>query len=122
MTDGAHNRAGLLPALAARAAAAYGVRIYSVAIGTDEAAGAGSVNMATVLTQAALITGGRYFHATNVAALDEIYAEIDRLTEPSEELVDRVETTPAGAWPLLAAMVLLLFGAAIRGSRWGVIP
>jgi Ca-activated chloride channel family protein len=122
VTDGAHNRAGLLPALATRAAAAHGVRIYSVAIGTDEAAGAGSANMATVLTQAALITGGRYFHATDAAALDEIYTEIDRLTEPSEELVDRVEITPAGVWPLLAAMVLLLFGVGIRGSRWGVIP
>jgi Ca-activated chloride channel family protein len=122
VTDGAHNRAGLLPTLAARAAAAYGVKIYSVAIGTDEAAGAGSANMETVLTQAAVVTGGRYFRATDVAALDAIYAEIDRLTEPSEELVDRVEITPIGFWLLLAAMVLLLPGAALRASTWGVIP
>lgn len=122
VTDGAHNRAGLLPTLAARAAAAHGIRIYSVAIGTDDAAGVGSANMETVLTQAALITGGRYFRATDVAALDQIYAEIDRLTEPSEQLVDRVEITPVGLWPLLAAMALLLLGAALRGSRWGVIP
>lgn len=122
VTDGAHNRAGLLPTLAARAAAAYGVKIYSVAIGTDEAAGAGSANMETVLTQAALITGGRYFRAADVAALEQIYVEIDRLTEPSEELVDRIEVTPVGVWLLLTAMALLLPGAALRASRWGVIP
>jgi Ca-activated chloride channel family protein len=122
VTDGAHNRAGLLPALAARAAAARGVRIYAVAIGTDETSAGGSADMATVLTQAALITGGRYFRATDVAALDEIYAEIDRLTEPSEELVDRVEITPVALWPLLVALALLLLGAGVRGSRWGVIP
>jgi Ca-activated chloride channel family protein len=122
VTDGAHNRAGLLPTLAARAAAVHGVRIYSVAIGTDQAAGVGTTNMETVLTQASLLTGGRYFRATDVAALDQIYAEIDRLTEPSEELVDRVEITPVGVWPLLATMMLLLLGSALRASRWGVIP
>jgi Ca-activated chloride channel family protein len=122
VTDGAHNRAGLLPTLAARAAAVHGVRIYSVAIGTDNAPGVGSANMETVLTQAALITGGRYFRATDVAALDEIYAEIDRLTEPSEELVDQIEITPVGVWPLLLGLLLLLLGTGLRGSRWGVIP
>jgi len=122
VTDGAHNRAGLLPALAARAAAAYDVRIYPIAIGTEEAAGVGSASMETVLTQAALITGGEYFRATDVAALEDIYAEIDRLTEPSERLVDRVEITPIGVWPLLAAMMLTILGAALRGSRWGVVP
>jgi Ca-activated chloride channel family protein len=122
VTDGAHNRAGLLPTLAARAAATHGIRIYSVAIGTDDAPGVGSSNMETVLTQAAQITGGRYFRATDVAALDEIYAEIDRLTEPSEELVDQVEVTPVGVWPILLALVLLLLGTGFRGSPWGVIP
>jgi len=122
VTDGAHNRAGLEPTLAARAAAAHGVRIFSVAIGTDQAAGAGSTDMETVLTQAALVTRGRYFRATDVATLDRIYDEIDRLTEPSERLVERVEVVPLALWPLLAGMLLLVLGAALRGSRWGVIP
>lgn len=122
VTDGAHNRSGLLPTLAARAAAAHGVRIYPVAIGTEESAGVGATDMETVLTQAALITGGRYFRATDVNALDAIYAEIDRLTEPSEQLVDRLEITPVGAFPLLLAVLLTVLGVGLRGSRWGVIP
>ena len=39
VTDGAHNRDGLVPAMAARAAAAVGVRIYPVAIGRPEQGG-----------------------------------------------------------------------------------
>jgi Ca-activated chloride channel family protein len=122
VTDGAHNRAGLLPTLAARAAAVHGIRIYPIAIGTEEGTGVGTANMETVLTQAALLTGGRYFRATDAAALDEIYAEIDRLTEPTEELVERAEIIPVGAWPIVAAMLLLVLGTAIRASRWGVVP
>ena len=122
VTDGAHNRAGLLPTLAARAAAAHGIRIYPIAIGTEEIASDGVSDMETVLTQAARITGGRYFRATDAAALDEIYAEIDLLTEPTEELVDRAEVIPIGPWPVSLAMLLLVAGAAMRASRWGVIP
>ncbi len=80
VTDGAHNKAGVLPDLAARAAAAVGVTIYPVAIGQEQ--GRDTRAMETVLTQAARITGGRYFKATDVGALEEIYAEIDRHGHP----------------------------------------
>ena len=57
-----------------------------------------------------------------MAALDEIYDEIDRLTEPTEQLVDRVEIIPITALPIVAGMLLLILGAGLRASRWGVIP
>ncbi len=79
-------------------------------------------DMETVLTQAAFITDGRYFRATDVEALEEIYDEMDRLAAPSEEIVERTEATPIGLWVLLASLPLLLLGAALRGSRWGVLP
>lgn len=120
VTDGAHNKAGLVPALAARAAAAVGVTIYAVAIGRQEQSA--SLDMETVLTQAARITGGRYFHATDVRALEAIYEEIDRLTLPSEEMVERTETEPL-AWMLVLATLGLSVGASVlRGSPWGVLP
>lgn len=120
VTDGAHNKAGVMPDLAARAAAAVGVTIYPVAIGQEQ--GRDTQAMETVLTQAARITGGRYFKATDATALEAIYQEIDRLVQPSEETVERVETTPY-AW-VLALMGFLLGASAVllRGSRWGVLP
>jgi Ca-activated chloride channel family protein len=122
LTDGAHNGEGIAPSRAARAAAAFGVRIYPIAIGTDYMLRDQLAEMETVLTQAAFITGGRYFRATDVEGLEEIYEEIDRLAAPSEEIVERTEATPMGLWVLLASLPLLLLGAALRGSRWGVLP
>ena len=122
VTDGAHNKAGLIPGMAARAAAAFGVTIFPIAIGSDEALQRGGSGMETVLAQAARITGGRYFRATDISALDEIYAEIDRIAVPSEEIVERTEVTPVGHWFFLAALALLVGGSAVRASPWGIMP
>jgi Ca-activated chloride channel family protein len=122
VTDGAHNRAGLVPGLAARAAAAFGVRIFPIAIGSDAALQRAGAGMETVLVQAARITGGRYFRATDVSALDQIYAEIDRLAVPSERLVERRDVTPVGHWLLLAALGLVVMGMTLRASPLGVVP
>jgi Ca-activated chloride channel homolog len=120
VTDGAHNKAGVMPDLAARAAAAVGVTIYPVAIGQEQ--GRDTRAMETVLTQAARLTGGRYFKATDVSALEAIYDEIDRLVQPSERTVTRAETTPYGWAFALAALAAAVLAALVRGSRWGVLP
>ncbi len=122
VTDGAHNGEGIEPALAARAAAAVQVSVYPIAIGTDYMLRDELVEMETVLMQAAQITGGRYFRATDVEALEEIYEELAVLAAPSQETVVRTVATPIGLWFLLASFPLLLGGAVLRGSRWGVLP
>jgi Ca-activated chloride channel family protein len=122
VTDGAHNRAGLVPGLAARAAAAVGVRIFPIAIGSEEALQRAGAGMETVLVQAARLTGGRYFRATDVSALDRIYAEIDALAVPSEQLVERRDVTPMGHWLLLGALALFVLALGVRASPLGVVP
>lgn len=120
VTDGAHNKTGVMPDLAARAAAAVGVTIYPVAIGQEQ--GRDTRAMETVLTQAARITGGQYFKATDVGALDEIYREIDRRVQPSEETIQRIETTSWSWLFALCAVGFALLAAMLRGSPWGVLP
>lgn len=120
VTDGAHNKAGVLPDLAARAAAAVGVTIYPIAIGQER--GRDTQSMETVLTQAARITGGRYFKATDVQGLESIYDEIDRLVQPSEETIERVEATPFAWIFMLVGLALAVLTTVVRGSRWGVLP
>lgn len=122
VTDGAHNGEGISPSRAARAAAAFGIRIYPIAIGTDYMLRNQIADMETVLTQAATITRGRYFRATDLEALGAVYEEIDRLAAPSQETVEVTVATPIALWVLLAALPALLLGAALRGSRWGVLP
>ena len=133
VTDGAHNRDGLVPAMAARAAAAVGVRIYPVAIGQPDppepGIGAGDASaqtrrqrMETVLTQAARITGGRYFSAADVVALDSIYAQIDRLETTSRETRLTTALVPFRFWLVAGALALLLGAVGLRASRWAVLP
>ncbi len=133
VTDGAHNRDGLVPAMAARAAAAVGVRIYPVSIGrpdpAEPPAGTGSASaptqrqrMETVLTQAARITGGRYFSAADVVALDSIYAEIDRIETTSRETRLTTALVPFRFWLVTGALALLLGAVGLRASRWAVLP
>ena len=120
ITDGAHNKEGMSPAVAARAASMFDVRIFTITIGRDE--GAAEVDMETVFTQAARITGGQYFRATHATALDSIYLEIDRLAVVSDDLVVRTASTPLGVWLLVGAALALLSATAVRASRWGVVP
>jgi len=127
VTDGAHNKTGLEPARAAAAAAAYGVKVYAIALGGDNggdgSVDTGSPDVETVLTQAARISGGKYFHATDVTALDRSYTEIDRLAAlPTVRFIERKDFTPMAPSLLLASLALLLAGMALRASPLGVIP
>ncbi len=120
VTDGAHNKAGVMPDLAARAAAAVGVTIYPVAIGQER--GRDQDAMETVLTQAARITGGEYFQATDVNALGDIYEEIDRIVQPSEATIQRTESTTYRWLLALVGLSLAVAAVALRGSPYGVLP
>ena len=133
VTDGAHNRDGLVPATVARAAAAVGVRVYPIAIGRPDppepttgsavtAVPTTRQRMETVLTQAARITGGRYFAAADVAALDSIYTEIDRLETSSRETRLTTALVPFRFWLATGALVMLLGAVGMRASRWAVLP
>jgi len=123
VTDGAHNKPGLEPELAARAAAAVGVKTYAIAVGGAEAKDPEIQAMETVLAQIARITGGKYFRARDVASLDMIYAEINRdMPPPAEKRVTRTSATPMTPWFLFAGLFFLLAGLAVRASRWGVVP
>lgn len=137
LTDGAHNGQGVTPLAAAEAAKAHGVRIYAISILGDPI-GAGSTEPAsqvaiaqrtqlakeieTVLTQVARVSGGRYFHASNRAALDSVYSEVGRLATTSITLTEQTESVPVHRWILLVAVLLVCSEATLKGTRLGVVP
>ena len=95
MTDGENNRGMIDPMTAAQLAVTYGLRVYTVALGTNGTAPTPvAINPLTrefifqnvpvridepLLKDIARATGGQYFRATNNEALAAIYAEIDTL-------------------------------------------
>lgn len=91
LTDGMNNRHQIAPMTAARIAAAYGVKIYTLGVGPMDGAqqmgqihaparlqGNNLVDEAS-LREIAAATGGSYFRATDLASLEEAYREINTL-------------------------------------------
>ncbi|MEP7197869.1 MAG: VWA domain-containing protein [Saprospiraceae bacterium] len=94
LTDGVNNAGDITPDLAAEMAKLYNIKIYSIGVGNNGEAyspigrnpngdyvfGMVPVNIdEQLLTQISQSTGGKYYRATNLEQLKEIYSEIDRL-------------------------------------------
>lgn len=123
LTDGVNNRGAVEPRAAAKAAQAYGIKIYAIGVGTvgvapvpvgRNAAGGLRYEMQPVkiddalLTEIARSTGGRYYRATTGAALRRITAEIDRLERSPVEVRTYVQYTELFRWALAIAILSLL--------------
>jgi Ca-activated chloride channel homolog len=99
LTDGVNNMGQIDPQTAAQIAQSYGIRVYTIGIGSK---GEAPYPVQTpfgvryqmipadldeqMLTQIADITGGKYFRATDNRALQHIYKEIDRLEKTRIEV------------------------------------
>jgi Ca-activated chloride channel family protein len=95
LTDGENNRGEISPTRAAILAKEFGVKIYTIGIGTEKVTPfsyhhhlygkvVGKTRLdETVLTQIAKLTHGRYFHAVDTAMLQNVLSQIDQL-ETSE--------------------------------------
>lgn len=113
LTDG-ENRADPDPIEVAQIAAESGVRIYPVGIGSAEGAllTLEGFNVVTQLNEPALqeiasLTNGKYFHAQDAAALEEIYKNIDlQLTIKGEKM--EITAVVAGI-----SIVFLIIGSAL---------
>lgn len=105
-TDGVHNVGILTPLQGAQKAKERGMRIHTVAIGTDQEARIpvgrnilGQTQYSTIpggsfdtreLTEMAEMTGGRFFHGDSADALNQIMHEIDRLERTKIETYAQV--------------------------------
>ncbi|ULB35281.1 MULTISPECIES: vWA domain-containing protein [Proteiniphilum] len=92
LTDGTNNRGQIAPLTAADMARSYGIRVYTVGVGTKGMAptpvntpyGIRMQNMPVdidekTLTEIAAMTGGQYFRAQDTEGLRQVYDEIDEM-------------------------------------------
>lgn len=136
LSDGESNRGIIDPLAAAEAAAALGVQVFTVGVGSEGVAqvpvGAAPTGFRyaelpvgldeALLGEIASRTGGAYFRATDPEALAAIYAEIDRLVPSVVETTRHVDTSEWAGLLLLLAGTLLAGEWGVRGSRWGALP
>ncbi len=121
LSDGA-SKVGRDPAEVAREAAAAGVPIYTVALGTpDGIVEAGGQTLAVppdpeALAEVARLSGGRAFAAEDANALDQVYQTLGSRIGTKKE---KKEVSAGFA----AVGLLLLGGAAFSSLRWrGRLP
>ena len=131
LTDGVNNRGDIDPMTAARAAAAFGIKIYSVGVGTQGMApvpvGRGLYGLRfenqpveideALLTNISRMTGGRYFRAVDASALRNIYGQIDALVRSPVQSSTYVRYTELFRWPLGLAVLALVLELGIAAVR-----
>ena len=123
LTDGSNNAGDITPSMAAELAQQYGIRIYTVAAGTNgvakfpvqTASGIEYVEADVQIDEGTLRhiaqqTGGKYYRATDETKLHEIYKEIDSLEK--SRLTSRSVSAYEERYMLFALLAIVLLGAA----------
>lgn len=118
VTDGSNTAGFENPVVAAQTAALQGLTIYTIGIGNDAATleriyglqniPSGVALNEQVLSGIATVANGRYFRATNLAALEQIYLELDKLEPMEYEQQQHRPRRELYRLPLFVGMSLLL--------------
>lgn len=135
LTDGVNNRGMIAPVTAAELAKTYGIRVYTIGVGTYGEApypvqtpfGVQLQNVTVeideaVLQQIAAITGGQYFRATDNDKLKQIYQEIDQLEKTKIEVKHFSKKQEQYFWFALTGMLLLVAEGVLRYTLLRKIP
>ena len=130
LTDGIHNAGRLTPQDAAQAAAALGIKIYTVGAGSDQpratgifgfVQGGNEIDEAT-LKKIAEITKAKYFRATDLRSLEETYKAIDEMEKTKIELDQYTRYEEKFAPFLFLGLLCLACETLLGFTRLGRLP
>ncbi len=145
LTDGDNNAGDIDPNIAAESARAFGVKVYTVAIGRNDNVYTYILDTNTnriarnrngqpliretvypvnfeALEKIAEITRSRAFQAKNVKELHDIYEEINRLEKTDIKIRRYANYEELFYYFLIPAIVLLLLGKVLRVTRYRRAP
>lgn len=136
LSDG-ENTAGVVePQEAAEAAESFGVKIYSVGVGTTGMAPFPAVDPfgrdvlsprpvrldETTLKMLAETTGGRYFNAQDTQTLEQVYAEIDKLEKTETEGRLYTEYRELFQYWMVSGLCCVLLEVLLASTRFRSLP
>ena len=135
LTDGEDQGGRISPEEAKLMAKSYGIRVYTIGVGTEgfapvptNIAGRVSTQMQKVnideklLRSIASETGGLYFRARDTESLKGIYTEIDKLERSKIEITDLKRYTERFHPFAIAAAILLLIEMMLRFTVFKKFP
>ncbi len=127
LTDGINNRGEVAPATAAGIAKTFGVRVYTIGVGTMGTApypvqtpyGTQYQNMPVeideaILKEIALTTRGKYFRATDNDKLVQVYGEIDKLEKSKIDVRQFTRKEEKYLIPAIIAFFILAIEMLVR--------
>lgn len=136
LTDGENNGGAVAPVTASEIASSFGVRVYTIGIGTKGMAMTPVAKTERgfhyeqrkvsidedLLKEIASNTGGKYFRATDNRSLEEIYAEIDKLEKSKIEVTEYRKKTEKFLPFALLAGILFALELLLRNTLFRSIP
>jgi Ca-activated chloride channel family protein len=135
LTDGVNNQGAIAPATAAELAQTFGIRVYTIGVGTEGMApypvntpfGIQLRNMPVEIDEETLQkiaqgTGGVYFRATDNNKLKQIYEQIDQLEKSKIEVKEFSQKDEEFLMFVLLAAFLLLSDMILRNTLLRQIP
>jgi Ca-activated chloride channel family protein len=136
LSDGEQTAGAVDPPEAAETAKAFGIKIYSIGIGSTGYAPVPAQDFfgrrvfrrqPVVLDEATLkmlaeTTGGRYFNAKDTKALEDVYAEIDKLEKTVSEGRLYTEYRELYQWAMFPGLGLILLEIVLVSTRFRSLP
>ncbi|TWV15080.1 VWA domain-containing protein [Bacteroidaceae bacterium HV4-6-C5C] len=135
LTDGTNNKGDISPLTGAEIAKSFGIRIYTIGVGTNGTAPypypvAGTVQYINMpveidentLTQIAGTTDGNYFRATSTSKLKEVYHEIDKLEKTKLNVKEYSKRKEEYQWFAVMAFLCILLEVLLRNTVLKKIP
>jgi Ca-activated chloride channel family protein len=135
LSDGENNSGQIAPLTAAEIAKTFGIRVYTIGVGTIGTApypintvfGQQIQNVEVnvdepMLKEIAAITDGHYFRATNNNKLAEIYKEIDAMEKTKTEVQEYTKKSEEFLIFALLAFVFLISEIVLRNTVLRTLP
>ncbi len=135
LTDGENNSGEVAPVTAAEIAKTFGIRVYTVGVGSEGTApypvqtpyGIQLRDMEVKIDEETLqeistITDGRYFRATSNTKLEEIYREIDALEKSKIEVREFSRKSEEFLPFALAGIAFLVLSLILKNTIFRSIP
>jgi Ca-activated chloride channel family protein len=129
LTDGVNNKGEIAPATAAGIAKTFGIRVYTIGVGTMGVApypvqtpfGMQYQDMPVeidegILNEIAQTTGGRYFRATDINKLVQVYGEIDKLEKSKIDVRQFSRKEEKYFFPALIAFCIIVLEIVLRNT------
>ncbi len=136
ITDGVNTTGDISPMTAAEIARTYGIRVYTIGVGSKGTAPYPATDMfgrkvyrqmdveidEETLQDIARLTGGKYYRATGNTKLKQVYKEIDKLEKSKIEIKEYSKKREEYLYIAIAGLILLLTGIFLKHVFFRSIP